>query len=179
MVLGLYYVTKGRKGTADNPVIGEGRSYYSAEEVIIAINEKKLSKHANIKVRAKVRNEKNELVTKLIDTVAGRVIFNQFVPEEVGFINELLTKKKLQQIIAMVFKISGMARCAQFLDDIKELGFQSAYKGGLSIVLNDVMVPEAKSPLIEGAKTEVDNVWNNYLMGLITDNERYNQVIDI
>jgi DNA-directed RNA polymerase subunit beta' len=179
MVLGLYYVTKGRKGTKETPMIGEGKSYYSAEEVIIAINEKKLSKHANIKVRAKVRNEKNELVTKLIDTVAGRVIFNQFVPEEVGFINELLTKKKLQQIIAMVFKISGMARCAQFLDDIKELGFQSAYKGGLSIGLNDVMVPEAKNPLIEGAKTEVDNVWNNYLMGLITDNERYNQVIDI
>jgi DNA-directed RNA polymerase subunit beta' len=179
MVLGLYYVTKGRKGTKENPVLGENKSYYSAEEVIIAINEKKLSKHAHIKVRAKVRNEKNELVTKLIDTVAGRVIFNQFVPEEVGFINELLTKKKLQQIIAMVFKISGMARCAQFLDDIKELGFQSAYKGGLSIGLNDVMVPEAKSPLIEGAKNEVDNVWNNYLMGLITDNERYNQVIDI
>jgi DNA-directed RNA polymerase subunit beta' len=179
MVLGLYYVTKGRKNTADYPIIGEGRTYYSAEEVIIAINEGKLSKHASVKVRAKVRNEKNELETKLIETVAGRVIFNQLVPEEVGFINELLTKKKLQQIISQVFKISGMARTAQFLDDIKELGFQSAFKGGLSIGLDDVKVPDAKTNLIETAKGEVDNVWNNYLMGLITDNERYNQVIDI
>ncbi len=179
MVLGLYYVTKGRKNTADYPIIGEGRTYYSAEEVIIAINEGKLSKHASVKVRAKVRNEKNELETKLIETVAGRVIFNQFVPEEVGFINELLTKKKLQQIISQVFKISGMSRTAQFLDDIKELGFQSAFKGGLSIGLDDVKVPDAKNNLIEAAKGEVDNVWNNYLMGLITDNERYNQVIDI
>ncbi len=179
MVLGLYYVTKGRKNTADYPIVGEGRTYYSAEEVIIAINEGKLSKHASVKVRAKVRNEKNELETKLIETVAGRVIFNQFVPEEVGFINELLTKKKLQQIISQVFKISGMSRTAQFLDDIKELGFQSAFKGGLSIGLDDVKVPDAKNNLIEAAKGEVDNVWNNYLMGLITDNERYNQVIDI
>jgi DNA-directed RNA polymerase subunit beta' len=179
MVLGLYYVTKGRKSTPQYPILGEGMTFYSAEEVVIAINEKRLSKHAHIKVRTKVRNENNELVTKIIETVAGRVIFNQHVPEEVGFINELLTKKKLQQIISMVFKISGMSRTAHFLDDIKELGFQSAYKGGLSIGLNDVMVPEAKNPLIANAKTEVDNVWNNYLMGLITDNERYNQVIDI
>jgi len=179
MVLGLYYVTKGRKNTPDYPIIGEGKTFYSAEEVIIAINEGKLSKHANIKVRGRVRNEKNQLENKMIETVAGRVIFNQFVPEEVGFINELLTKKKLQQIISQVFKISGMARTAQFLDDIKELGFQSAFKGGLSIGLDDVKVPDTKTTLIEAAKGEVDNVWNNYLMGLITDNERYNQVIDI
>jgi DNA-directed RNA polymerase subunit beta' len=179
MVLGLYYVTKGRKSTPEYPIIGEGMSFYSAEEVIIAINEKRLSKHAHIKVRVKVRDEKNQLVTKLIETVAGRVLFNQHVPEEVGFINELLTKKKLQQIISTIFKIAGMSRTAHFLDDIKELGFQSAFKGGLSIGLSDVKVPDAKAALVEQAKADVDSVWNNYLMGLITDNERYNQVIDI
>lgn len=179
MVLGLYYVTKGRKSAPNHAIAGEGMRFYSPEEVIMAINEGVLSKHAHIKVRVKVRNEKNELVTQLLDTVAGRVLFNQLVPEEVGFINELLTKKKLQQIISMVFKISGMARTAQFLDDIKELGFQSAYKGGLSIGLNDVMVPDVKTSMIDNAKKEVDTVWNNYLMGLITDNERYNAVIDI
>ncbi len=179
MVLGLYYVTKGRKSTKEEPVLGEGMIFYGEEEVIIAINEGKLSKHAHIKVKTKVRNEHGELELKLIETVAGRVIFNQYVPEEVGFVNELLTKKKLQQIISLIFKISGMARTAQFLDDIKDLGFQSAYKGGLSMGLNDVMVPVEKAQLVEQAKEEVDAVWNNYLMGLITDNERYNQVIDI
>src|SRR5690554_875778 len=179
MVLGLYYVTKGRKGTKEYPILGEGMIFYSAEEVIVAINEGRLSKHAQIKVRVKVRGENEELESRLIETVAGRVIFNQYVPEEVGFVNELLTKKKLQQIISLIFKISGMARTAQFLDDIKDLGFQSAYKGGLSMGLNDVMVPVEKAQLVEQAKEEVDAVWNNYLMGLITDNERYNQVIDI
>ncbi|MBL3655010.1 DNA-directed RNA polymerase subunit beta' [Fulvivirga sediminis] len=179
MVLGLYYVTKGRRGTEDNPVLGENRSFYSAEEVIIAINEKRLSKHAYIKVRTKVRNEKGELENTLLETVAGRVLVNQYVPEEVGFVNELLTKKKLQQIISDIFKVSGMARTAHFLDDIKELGFQMAYKGGLSMGLNDVAIPEEKEALVNQAKEEVDAVWNNYLMGLITDNERYNQVIDI
>ncbi|UII21797.1 DNA-directed RNA polymerase subunit beta' [Fulvivirga ligni] len=179
MVLGLYYVTKGRRGTEEVPVMGEGMTFYSAEEVIIAINEKQLSKHAYIKVRGKVRNEKGELEDKLIETVAGRVLFNQHVPEEVGYVDELLTKKKLQQIISDVFKVSGMARTAHFLDDIKELGFQMAYKGGLSMGLNDVAIPEEKEALVAQAKEEVDAVWNNYLMGLITDNERYNQVIDI
>src|SRR5699024_10293811 len=179
MVLGLYYVTKGRKSTKEEPVLGEGMIFYGEEEVIIAINEGRLSKHAQIKVKTKIRNDQGELESKLIETVAGRVIFNQYVPEEVGFVNELLTKKKLQQIISLIFKISGMARTAQFLDDIKDLGFQSAYKGGLSMGLNDVMVPVEKAQLVEQAKEEVDAVWNNYLMGLITDNERYNQVIDI
>ncbi|MTI32996.1 DNA-directed RNA polymerase subunit beta' [Xanthovirga aplysinae] len=179
MVLGLYYVTKGRKSTPDHPIEGEGRIFYSAEEVIIAINEGVLSKHAHIKVRTKVRNENEELETKVIETVAGRVLVNQFVPEEVGYVDELLTKKKLQQIIAKILKISGMARTAQFLDDIKHLGFQMAYKGGLSMGLGDVQVPVEKEGLVNKAKEEVDAVWNNYLMGLITDNERYNQVIDI
>ena len=179
MVLGLYYVTKGRKGTKQNPEPGENMTFYGAKEVIIAINEGRLSKNAYIKVRANVRNENDELESKVIETVAGRVIFNQYIPDEVGFVNELLTKKKLQQIISMVYKIAGNSRTAKFLDDIKELGFQSAYRGGLSMGLNDVSVPEAKDSLVTQAKEEVDGVWNNYLMGLITDNERYNQVIDI
>src|SRR5690606_16592276 len=132
-----------------------------------------------IKVRVKVRNDEGELETKVIETVAGRVLFNQHIPEEVGYVNELLTKKKLQTIISDVFKISGMARTAKFLDDIKDLGFQSAYKGGLSMGLGDIIVPQEKNELVASAKEEVDNVWNNYYMGLITDNERYNQVIDI
>lgn len=179
MVLGLYYVTKGRKTTKESPVSGEGMIFYSAEEVIIAINEGILSKHAFIKVRTNVRNERGELETKVIETVAGRVLFNESVPEEVGFVDELLTKKKLQKIISDVFKITGMARTAQFLDDIKELGFQMAYKGGLSMGLNDVAIPPEKEVLVAQAKEEVEAVWQNYLMGLITDNERYNQVIDI
>jgi len=179
MVLGLYYVTKGRKSTKEHPINGEGMMFYDPSEVIIAINEGKLSKHANIKVRAKIRNAEGQLESQVIETVAGRVIFNQLVPDEVGFVNELLTKKKLQQIISQVYKVSGMSRTAQFLDDIKELGFQSAYKGGLSMGLDDVAVPEEKDKLVNQAKEEVDAVWNNYLMGLITDNERYNQVIDI
>jgi DNA-directed RNA polymerase subunit beta' len=178
MVLGLYYITKGRKSTPEYTVVGEGLRFYGSEEVQIAINEKKLSKNAHIKVKVKIR-ENGELVEKMIDTVAGRVLFNLCVPEEVGYINELLTKKKLQQIIGVVFKHAGMAKTAEFLDKIKELGFQSAFRGGLSIGLGDVKVPEAKNKLIESAKTEVDGVWDNYLMGLITDNERYNAVIDI
>lgn len=179
MVLGLYYVTKGRRSTAEHKVQGEGMNFYSAEEVIIALNEGKVSKHAYIKVRVKVRNENNELELKTIETVAGRVLFNQFVPEQVGYIDELLTKKKLQQIISTVFKITDMARTAIFLDDIKSLGFQSAYKGGLSMGLGDIKIPAEKEKLVNLAKEEVDAVWQNYLMGLITDNERYNQVIDI
>ncbi|KYG85103.1 DNA-directed RNA polymerase subunit beta' [Roseivirga seohaensis] len=178
MVLGLYYVTKGRRSTEDFKVDGEGMRFYSAEEVIIAMNEGKVSKHAYIHVKTKVR-EGDGLVDKVIETVAGRILFNQAVPAEVGYVNELLTKKKLQKIIANVFAISGVARTAQFLDDIKELGFQMAYKGGLSMGLNDIHIPEHKEELVSGAKEEVDAVWQNYLMGLITDNERYNQVIDI
>ena len=175
MVLGLYYLTKGRKGE-----LGEGKTFYSPEEVIIAFNEKRVSKHAIVKVKVNVRDKATgELSKKVIETVVGRVIFNQVVPEEVGFVDELLTKKKLQSIISDVFKTAGQAKTAKFLDDIKEIGFQMAYKGGLSIGLNDVKVPEQKEKLVANAQEEVDAVWNNYMMGLITDNERYNQVIDI
>ncbi|MDX1905169.1 MAG: DNA-directed RNA polymerase subunit beta' [Thermonemataceae bacterium] len=173
MVLGLYYITKGKKGDA-----GEGKTFYSAEEVIIAIDEGKLSKHAHIKVKTRVR-EGEEIVDKIVETVAGRVIFNhRCVPEEVGFINELLTKKKIQHTIGLVFKIAGMAKAAKFLDDIKELGFQSAYKGGLSIGLNDILIPSDKEVFINKAKEEIEEIRQNYMMGFITDNERYNQVID-
>ncbi|MBS1682421.1 MAG: DNA-directed RNA polymerase subunit beta' [Bacteroidetes bacterium] len=175
MVLGLYYLTKGRKGEK-----GEGKVYYSPEEVIVAYNEGRLSKHAIIKVKINLKDKKSgELSKKIVETVTGRVIFNQVVPEEVGFVDELLTKKKLQTIIADIFKYAGQAKTAKFLDDIKELGFQMAYRGGLSMGLGDVKVPAEKKKLVEEAQKEVDSVWNNYMMGLITDNERYNQVIDI
>src|SRR6266850_229552 len=175
MVLGLYYLTKGRKGQK-----GESKTFYSPDEVIIAYNEGKLSKHAMVKVRVMLKDKKDNTISKkLIETVAGRVIFNQVVPEEVGFVDELLTKKKLQMIIADVFKYAGQAKTAKFLDDIKDLGFQMAYKGGLSMGLGDVKVPDEKKKLVAEAQKEVDAVWNNYMMGLITDNERYNQVIDI
>jgi DNA-directed RNA polymerase subunit beta' len=179
MVLGLYYITKGRRTTDKEKVLGEGKIFYNHEEVIIALNERQVSQHAFIKLRTQVRNEKEELETKIIETVAGRVLFNECVPAEVGYVDELLTKKKLQKIIATVFKIAGMSRTAHFLDDIKSLGFKMAYKGGLSMGLDNIQVPAEKDMLVAKAKEEVAVVWNNYLMGLITDNERYNQVIDI
>ena len=179
MVLGLYYITKGRRSVEKEQVPGEGKMFYSHEEVIIALNEKQISQHAYIKLRTKVRNENGELESKIVETVAGRVLFNEAVPEKVGYLNELLTKKKLQKIIANVFKIAGMARTAHFLDNIKDLGFKMAYQGGLSMGLDNIAIPEEKDRLIAQAKEEVDGVWQNYWTGLITDNERYNQVIDI
>ena len=179
MVLGLYYLSKGRRTTKNETVVGEGMTFYNHEEVVIAINEGKVSKHAYIKVRTQVRTKEGSLETKIIETVAGRVLFNLHVPEEVGYVDELLTKKKLQLIISNVIKIVGMARAAHFLDDIKGLGFQTAYKGGLSMGLDNIQIPDEKEAMVATAKEEVAAVWDNYLMGLITDNERYNQVIDI
>ncbi|QKJ31500.1 DNA-directed RNA polymerase subunit beta' [Mucilaginibacter mali] len=179
MVLGLYYITKGRKTDATRVVKGENLSFYSAEEVIIAYNEKKLDLHAFIKVKANVKEKDGSIVNKLIDTTVGRVLFNQHVPEEVGYINELLTKKSLRDIIGEVVKTTGMARAAQFLDDIKELGFQMAFRGGLSFNLKDINIPAQKVTLIDQASKEVEEVMNNYNMGFITNNERYNQIIDI
>lgn len=179
MVLGLYYLTKGRKDTPAYPVKGEGMSFYSTDEVIIGLNSGKVSIHALIKVKVKTKDSEGVLVEKVIDTVAGRIIFNRYVPEEIGFINELLTGKKLQHITSQVFRQLGTTRTAQFLDDIKELGFQMAYKAGISIALDNIKVPESKGQLIEQAQAEVSAVWDNYLLGLITDNERYNQVLDI
>src|SRR5690606_6181175 len=125
------------------------------------------------------KEKDGSIVSKMIETTVGRVLFNEVVPEEVGFINELLTKKSLRDIIGYVVKETGMARAAQFLDDIKTMGFQSAFKGGLSFNLKDVNIPVEKHALLEQARQEVDEVMTNYNMGFITNNERYNQIIDI
>ena len=128
MVLGLYYVSKGRKSTKEFPIKGEGSIFSNAKEVVISLNEGKVEKNALIKLRANIRKSDGTFESKVIDTVAGRVLFNTLIPEEVGYIDELLTKKKLQQVISIVYKICGIARTAQFLDDIKELGFSMAYE---------------------------------------------------
>jgi len=179
MVLGLYYITKGRRTDEGRVVLGQDQIFYSPEEVIIAYNERKIDLHAFIKVKANVKEKDGSIVNKLIDTTVGRVLFNQRVPVEVGYINELLTKKSLRDIIGDVVKVTGMARAAQFLDDIKELGFQMAFQGGLSFNLQDLNIPAEKAHLIEQASKEVEEVMNNYNMGFITNNERYNQIIDI
>jgi DNA-directed RNA polymerase subunit beta' len=178
MVLGLYYLTKGRKSEAKQVVKGEGFTFYSAEEVIIAHNEARLDLHALIKVKTKVV-EDGQLVDKIIETTTGRVLFNQVVPENMGFINQLLTKKSLRDIIGDVVKNCGIDQAAQFLDDIKELGFKTSFKGGLSFNLKDLNIPDEKKTLLEQAQEEVDEVMSNYNMGFITNNERYNQIIDI
>ena len=179
MILGLYYLTKGRKSTTDLIVKGEGMLFYSPQEVVIGIETGQVSIHAMIKVRIKEKNESGQLVDRIIDTIAGRVVFNQYIPEELGFINELLTSKKLQHITSLVYRLVGTARVTQFLDDVKSLGFHHAYKAGVSFALDDIKVPAIKYQLIEQAQKEVNAVQDNYLMGLITDNERYNQIIDI
>ncbi len=178
MVLGLYYMTKGRKSDETRQVKGEGFTFYSPEEVIIAYNEKRVDLHAFIKVKTNVKE--GDLITKrIIETTVGRVIFNQVVPIQVGYINDLLTKKSLRDIIGNIVKETGMATTAKFLDDIKQLGFTMAFKGGLSFNLGDVIVPEDKEKMIEDANTQVEEVLSNYNMGFITNNERYNQIIDI
>jgi DNA-directed RNA polymerase subunit beta' len=179
MVLGLYYTTKGRKTEGKIKVKGEGRTFYSAEEVIISLNEGQVDLHAWIKVRARVADEQGKISNKIIETTVGRVLFNEVVPKEMGFINELLTKKSLRDIIGHILKQCGIAKAAKFLDDMKDLGFMMAFKGGLSFNLEDVKIPEAKEELIGKANKEVDEVLSNYNMGFITYNERYNQIIDI
>ncbi|MFZ4103139.1 MAG: DNA-directed RNA polymerase subunit beta' [Sediminibacterium sp.] len=178
MVLGLYYITKGKKSMGDLVVRGEGKAFYSLDEVIIAYNEDKIDLHANIRVKTNIR-ENGVLVNKLIETTVGRVLFNQHTPKPVGFVNQLLTKKSLRDIIGDIIKITDVPTTAKFLDDIKTLGFRMAFRGGLSFNVNDLVVPETRHALLEAAKVEVEEVWENYNMGLITNNERYNQVIDI
>ena len=178
MVLGLYYLTKSRKSTKGKPVKGEGMRFYSPEEVIIAYNEKQVDLHAIISVN--IENYKDgEKVPETIETSVGKVLFNQEVPEGYPYINQLLTKKALRDIIGDVLIHTGTAATAKFLDDIKNTGFQMAFKGGLSFNLGDVLIPDAKTELIASANAEVDEVVNNYNMGFITNNERYNQIIDI
>jgi DNA-directed RNA polymerase subunit beta' len=178
MVLGLYYITKGRISSGAEKVKGDGLSFYSPEEVIIAYNEAAIDLHANIRVKTKDMVDGKQ-VLRLIDTTVGRVLFNEVVPEEVGYLNTLLTKKSLREIIGWVLKECGTAKTAKFLDDIKEIGFQSAFRGGLSFNLDDVIVPKEKDVMIKDGYEQVDEVLNNYGMGFITNNERYNAIIDI
>ncbi len=178
MVLGLYYMTKAKRNTKDEKVKGDGLTFYSPEEVKIAYNERRADLHAVIKVKVSDIID-NKRVDHIIETTVGRVIFNESVPEEVGFINELLTKKSLRDIIGKVLKLSGVAKTADFLDDIKYMGYNMAFRGGLSFNLDDVIVPDLKADIVKDGYDSVEEVLGNYSMGFITNNERYNQIIDI
>ncbi len=174
MVLGLYYMTKAREGSK-----GEGMTFYSPEEVTIAYNEGAVLMHSIIKVKVEDVDDNGEYFKHIIETTVGRVMFNQFVPRQAGFLNQILTKKSLRNIIAEVFKKSGNATTVKFLDAIKDLGYNMAYKGGLSFNLDDVIIPEDKTTIVNNGYEQVEEVMANYNMGFITNNERYNQVIDI
>ena len=179
MVLGLYYMTKLRLSTAEVPVLGQGLTFYSPEEVIIAYNEKRVDLNAQIRVRTVDFNQEGELTTQIIETTTGRVLFNEKVPAAAGYINEVLTKKSLRDIIHGILKATSVPETAAFLDEIKSLGYNFAFKGGLSFSLGDIIIPPEKHTMIAAANKQVDGIMANYNMGLITNNERYNQVIDI
>ncbi|WP_276165809.1 DNA-directed RNA polymerase subunit beta' [Zobellia alginiliquefaciens] len=179
MVLGLYYMTKERKSTPEVPVKGEGLTFYSAEEVEIAFNEGQVELNAGIKVRAKDFNEEGNLVNQIIPTTVGRVLFNKNVPEEAGYINQVLNKKALRNIIGDILAVTNVPATANFLDRIKTMGYDFAFKGGLSFSLGDIIIPKEKHEMIADANGQVDGIMTNYNMGLITNNERYNQVIDV
>ncbi|WP_394751231.1 DNA-directed RNA polymerase subunit beta' [Spongiimicrobium salis] len=178
MVLGLYYMTKERKSTPEVPIKGEGLTFYSAEEVVIAYNEGMVDLNAGIKVRAKDFNEERELVYKVIPTTVGRVLFNMKVPEQAGYINDVLNKKSLRDIIGGILAVTDVPTTADFLDKIKTMGYDFAFRGGLSFSLGDIIIPPEKHTMIADANEKVDGIMANYNMGLITNNERYNQVID-
>ncbi|MFY9362090.1 MAG: DNA-directed RNA polymerase subunit beta', partial [Dysgonamonadaceae bacterium] len=173
MVLGLYYITKIRPGAK-----GEGMIFYGEEEAIIAYNEGKVDIHALVKVVVDDVDEDGNPIRKMHETTVGRVITNECIPKEVGYINELLSKKSLRDIIGKVMKKCGIARTAQYLDDIKDLGYKMAFKGGLSFNLEDIIIPPEKEDLIREGYAQVDQIMENYNMGFITYNERYNQIID-
>ncbi len=179
MVLGLYYMTKERKSTDEVKVKGEGLTFYSYEEVVIAFNEGMVDLNAIIKVRAKDFNEKGELVNQIIPTTVGRVLFNKVVPEQAGYINDVLNKKSLRDIIGRILAVTDVPTTADFLDKIKTMGYDFAFKGGLSFSLGDIIIPKEKHEMIADANEQVDGIMMNYNMGLITNNERYNQVIDV
>ena len=179
MVLGLYYMTKARKSDKDYEVKGEGLTFYSPEEVIIAHNEGRVNLNATAKIRARVEDENGELTTKLIETTVGRILFNTVVPENVPFINDVLTKKALRGIIATILKKTDIPTTAKFLDDMKDLGYGNAFRGGLSFSLGDIIIPEEKDQLVKDAEEQIESILASYNMGLITNNERYNQVIDV
>ena len=174
MVLGLYYITKLRAGAK-----GEGLTFYGPEEALIAYNEGKVDIHAPVKVIVKDVDENGNIVDVMRETSVGRVIVNEIVPPEAGYINTIISKKSLRDIISDVIKVCGVAKAADFLDGIKNLGYQMAFKGGLSFNLGDIIIPEEKETLVQKGYDEVEQVVNNYNMGFITNNERYNQVIDI
>ncbi len=179
MVLGLYYMTKERKSTPEEHVQGEGLTFYSDEEVVIAFNEGRLDLNAGIKVRTKDFNEEGQLVSQIITTTTGRVLFNMVVPEEAGYVNEVLNKKSLRDIIGRILNVTDVPTTADFLDKIKTMGYEFAFKGGLSFSLGDIIIPKEKPEMIADANEQVDGIMANYNMGLITNNERYNQVIDV
>ena len=175
MVLGLYYITKLRKGAK-----GEGLTFYGPEEALIAYNEGKCDIHAPVSVIVDDVDENGNIVKKMMhDTSVGRVIVNEIVPPEAGYINTIISKKSLRDIISHVIKVCGVSKAADFLDGIKNLGYYMAFKGGLSFNLGDIIIPEEKEALVQKGYEEVEQVINNYNMGIITNNERYNQVIDI
>ena len=175
MVLGLYYITKLRSGDK-----GEGLVFYGPEEAEIAYNEGKCTLHAIISVIVDDLDENGNLVKKMVkETSVGRILFNQYVPKEIGYVNQLISKKSLRDIIGVVIKACGVVRSAQFLDDIKNLGYKMAFRGGLSFNLGDVLIPEEKEQYVKEGYEQVEEVMNNYNMGFITNNERYNQIIDI
>ncbi|MCH2033427.1 MAG: DNA-directed RNA polymerase subunit beta' [Tenacibaculum sp.] len=178
MVLGLYYMTKERKSTPELVIKGEGLTFYSPEEVTIAFNEGKVDLNAGIKVRTQ-DVENGEQVTKIIQTTVGRVLFNEVVPEAAGYINEVLTKKSLRGIIGNILKVTDIPSVGRFLDAIKGMGYKFAFQGGLSFSLGDIIIPEEKHTMIAEANKEVDGIVMNYNMGMLTQKERYNQVIDV
>ena len=179
MVLGLYYMTKERRSTKEVKVRGEGLTFYGHEEANIAFNEGRVELHAVVKCRVKVKNERHQLVNKVIETTLGRILVNQAVPERVGFINKLLGKKQLKDVIGQILAETDIPTTARFLDDIKKLGFTYSFRGGLSFNLKDVIVPDVKEKLVKEANLKVDEITESYQMGFITDKERFNQVVDI
>jgi DNA-directed RNA polymerase subunit beta' len=179
MVLGLYYMTKERRSTPEVKVRGEGLTFYGFEEATIAFNEGKVELHAVVKCRVKVKNERHQLVNKVIETTLGRIIVNHAVPERVGYINKMLGKKQLKDVIGQILAETDIPTTARFLDDIKKLGFTYSFRGGLSFNLKDVIVPDVKEKLVKEANLKVDEITESYQMGFITDKERFNQVVDI
>ena len=173
MVLGLYYITKLRPGAK-----GEGLTFYGPEEALIAYNEKCVDIHAPVKVIVDDKLEDGTIGKRMVETSVGRVIVNEIIPVEVGFFNDVISKKTLRNIITDVIKVVGVARACKFLDGIKNLGYKLAYDGGLSFNLGDIIIPKEKAELVQRGNDEVERITADYNMGFITDKERYNQVID-
>ena len=179
MVLGLYYMTKMRLSTPEVKIKGEGLTFYSTEEIIIAHNEEQVDLNASIKLRTNDVDKEGNYIIRIIDTTVGRALFNEVVPKEAGYINEVLTKKSLRDIIAKVLKVTSIPETGKFLDNIKDMGFKFAFQGGLSFSLGDIIIPEEKEAMVNASKVEVAGIIENYNMGMLTNKERYNQVIDI